>query len=155
GPDTHPFPAPWPFEERRAHSATECPVRPGSRAGRVVGRFLLPGAPRWGRVDWGGGFGTEPVTLGQLRAEPVQSPTHPRRAAGVPTAVPKRAGTAGVPSKRPAAGAMPRTPDPDSWSTDNGLSSHGLAPSAPVRRRLAGRAVAQWRTKRWTSKTAL
>jgi hypothetical protein len=43
----------------------------------------------------------------------------------------------------------------DSWSIDIGMSSHRLAPQAPVRRRLAGRPVAQCLTNFWTSKTSL
>jgi hypothetical protein len=43
-PDTHSFPAPWPFESDGLVSSGERPVRLGSRLGRVVGRFLpLPG----------------------------------------------------------------------------------------------------------------
>src|SRR5262249_43814404 len=119
---------------------------PYSRGGAPVGV---------GRI-LGGCFGTEPVTLGQLRAEPVQSPDPPpgrgrSRHRGWDV---KRARPVSPPSGR-LPGLRPRTPDRTLWSTDNGLSSLWLAPSAPVRRRLAGRAVAQGLTKRLTSNTSL
>jgi hypothetical protein len=96
----------------------EGPVRPGSRAGRVVRRSLL--RLRGGR----------PPRLG-------------------------KSGAAVVPSKRQAAGAAAQDTSADSWSTDGRVSSSGLAPQAPVRRRLAGRPVAQCLTKRLISKTSL
>src|SRR5579883_3620265 len=81
----------------------ECPVRSGSRAGRVVGRVLLFLQGAVAGVGWTLGWclGIKPVFLGQLRAEPVRPPTH--RGSEV-------ADTAGVPSIRRAAGAWPRTP---------------------------------------------
>ncbi len=135
----------------------EGPVRPGSRAGRVVRRLLLfaGGAAARGRVDLGRCLGTKPVTLGQLHAEPVCSPTHPRGAAARGTAFRnRRVRPASHPSVR-LPGLRPRTPEADSWSSDNRVSSSGLAPLAPVRLRLAGRAVVQCLTKRLTSNTSL
>ena len=113
GPDTHSFPAPWPFEERRAHLPGEGPVRPGSRSGRVVRRLLLysrGGAPVG--VGWilGGCFGTEPVFWGQLRAEPVHPPTHLRSVVQAPRIKSKRARPASHQSGR-LPGLRPRTPD--------------------------------------------
>src|SRR5262249_41445594 len=60
---------------RRAHLPREGPVRPGSRSGRGVRRFLLlRGAAVGGGGILGGCFGTEPVNLGQLRLSPFQVP---------------------------------------------------------------------------------
>jgi hypothetical protein len=82
-PGSVPRPVPIRIRSRhRGHSkidgltlSRECPVRPGSRAGRVVRRFLLPGALRRGSGGTlGGCLGTEPVILGQLHAEPIQLP---------------------------------------------------------------------------------
>src|SRR5262249_24505157 len=120
---------------RRGHSKSDglTPQR-SVPFGRAHGRGGSAGDSsflgRRGGVGWmgEGAAAPSPLPWDSFALSPFNPPTHPRGAAGVPTAVPKRAGTAGVPSKRPAAGAMPRTPDPDSWSTDNGLSSHGLAP---------------------------
>jgi hypothetical protein len=121
----------------------ECPVRSGSRAGRVVGRFLLlQGRCGGGREDLGrvpGRPGTEPVTVDSF----VLSPFVPR-----PTSAALRCTDTAIRNNwaRPAShpvgglpGLRPKTPDADSRSSDNGLSSLGLAPSALVRRRLAGR----------------
>jgi hypothetical protein len=95
----------------------ECPVRPGSRSGRVVRRLLVLGAaPRRGSGGLrDGASAPSPFTLGQLRADPVAIP-RPNPAAR-PVAAPRigrKTDTAGVPSKRPAAGAWPRTPASDS-----------------------------------------
>jgi len=135
----------------------ECPVRPGSRSGRVVRRLLLfSAALRWGSGGfWESASARNPFTLGQLRADPVQSPDPPPRR-GLDThrgSEKRRARPASHQSGR-LPGLRPRTPESDSWSTDNGLSSLRLAPSAPVRRRLAGRAAAQCLTKRLTSNTS-
>jgi hypothetical protein len=140
-------------------SRGRCPVRSGSRAGRVVGRFLLlQGRCGGGREDLGrvpGRLGTEPVTVDSF----VLSPFVPR-----PTSAALSCTDTAIknnwarPASHPAGGLpglRPKTPDSDSRSIDNGLSSLGLVPSAPVRRRLAGRPVSQCLTKRLTSNTSL
>ena len=83
GPDTHRFPAPWPFKVRRAHLPEgEGPVRLGSRTGRVVRRFLLlRSAPAGVGGTRGWCFGTKPVYLRQRHADLVRPPTHRRGAA--------------------------------------------------------------------------
>jgi len=92
----------------------ECPVRPGSRSGRIVRRFLLvfQAALRWGSGGtWEGASAPSPFYLGQLRADPVPFPRP------IPAASPRHTprigkvtGTAGVPSKRRAAGAAAQDP---------------------------------------------
>ena len=136
----------------------ECPVRPGSRSGRVVRRLLLVlgAALRWGSGGfWEGASAPSPLPWDSFALSPFDPPTHLRGAADTDTADQTEVGTAGVPSKRPASGVAAEDTRSDSRSSDNGLSSLRLAPSAPVRRRLAGRAVAQCLTKRLTSKTSL
>jgi hypothetical protein len=160
GPDTYRCPGPWPFEVRLARPAGGRPVRQGSRLGRVVvGVFLLAG------FRSGGGRGCAGLVLAhQARSSLVtrlwprsrwRPPTHRRAVARWATAVSRKRArpashqTVGLP------GLRPRTPATGSRSTDRGVSSLWLAPRAPVRPRLAGRPVAQDRTKRWTSKTCL
>jgi hypothetical protein len=158
GPDTPSFPGSWPFEKRRAPlPSQEGPVRHGSRRGRVVSDFFL--FEGCGLAGVGGTtgmtFGSSPYQVRQRHADLVRGP----RPAGGPrpgraTAVKNRARpashqTVGLP------GLRPRTPARDSWSSDIGVSSLRLAPWVPVRPRLAGRPVAQWRRKRLMSKTSL
>ena len=106
---------------------------------------------------WDGALAPSPYSLGQLRADPVSFPDPPpgRGPVWPPRSVIK-AGAAGVPSKRQDAGAAAEdTHSRAHWSSDSGLSSLRLAPSAPVRLRLAGRPVSQCLTKRLTSNTSL
>ena len=127
-------------------SRGRCPVRSGSRAGRVVGRFLLlQGRCGGGREDLGrvpGRPGTEPVTVDSFVLSPfVPRPTSAALWCTNTANNNKRA----RPASHPVGGLpglRPKTPDVDSWSSDNGLSSLGLTPKAPVRRRLAGRPMA-------------
>jgi len=158
GPDTQAFPAPWPCECGRLTPRRECPVRPGSRSGRVVRRLLLilGAALRWGSGGLGeGASAPSPFSWDSFALSPFNPPTHLRGAAGTAArlrrkrARPASHQTGGLP------GLRPRTPEADWWSSDNGLSALRLAPKAPVRRRRAGRAVAQCLMKRLTSNTSL
>ena len=86
---------------------------------------------------------------------PFVPPTHLRGAALMYTADQKVSGRGRRPIKAAGCRGCGRGhPIGLAWSTDNGLSSLWLTPSAPVRRRLAGRAVDQCLAKRLTSKTA-
>jgi hypothetical protein len=159
GPDTYSFPAPWPFEV----AAGSLPGG-GVPFGRAHGRGGSSGDASWsGAALWRGSGGLwdvasaasplpwDSVTLSPLVPRP--TPAAPRV---VHTAVPRRSGHGRRPIQASGCRGCGRGhPNTDSWSTDNGLSSLGLAPLAPVRRRLAGRAVAQCLTKRLTSKTSL
>ena len=108
GPDTHPFPGPWPFE-----SAAGSPLERGVPLGRAHGRGGSSGdaSDFWAALrrgsggPWEGASAPSPFYLGRPRADPVRSPDPPPRRRGERTTVRKYAGTAGVPSKRPAAGA--------------------------------------------------
>jgi hypothetical protein len=114
GPDSRPFPVPWPVKKRRAR--------------------LREGRGQFGQAHGRGGSSGDP----------------PRRATAL-----GQSGAAGVPSKRPAAGAAAEDTRRGLAASDSQVSSLRLAPSAPERRRLAGRPVAQCHTKRFTSKTSL
>src|SRR5262249_10740412 len=87
----------------------EGPVRHGSRVGRVVRRFLLlrvRGLAGVGRT-WDGAWAPSPYSLRQPRADLVLPPAPPPgrgSAGGLPRSA-RESGTAGVPSKRRAAGA--------------------------------------------------
>ncbi len=84
----------------------ERPVRQGSRSGRVVRRFLLLGAAvrRGSGGRWDGASAPSPHYWRRPRADLVTSPDLPS-GRGRTTADDKRkAGAAGVPSKRQAAG---------------------------------------------------
>ena len=103
---------------------------------------------------WESASALNPLTLGQLRLIPFNPPTHLRGAARTDTADQKVSGRGRRPIKAAGCRGCGRGhPIGLAWSTDNGLSSLRLAPWAPVRRRLAGRAAAQGRTKRLTSNT--
>ena len=96
----------------------ERPVREGSRSGRVVRRFLRftgrdPAGVGW---TWDGASAPSPHYWRRPRADLVPSPDPPADR-GRTTAVDSKAGAAGVPSKRQAAGATAkdipeRTPSP-------------------------------------------
>jgi len=144
GPDTYTFPAPWPFEV-----SSGSPPEGGVQFGRAHGRggssgdssFFRGAAVGVGRT-LGGCFGTEPVPVDSF----VLSPFVPRPTSAAlwctDTAIRNNWAR---PASHPAGGLPglpPKTPDTDSRSSDNGLSSLGLTPKAPVRRRLAGRPVA-------------
>src|SRR5262249_10335690 len=164
-PGTAPRPVPILIRSRRRGHSKSGGLSPQGRVpfGRAHGRggssgdcSLFSAALRRGSGGpWEGASAPSPFSPGQLRADPVSSPDPPPRRRQMHTADQREAGTAGVPSKRPAAGAAAQDARSDSSSTDNGLSSLRLTPSAPVRRRLAGRAVAQCLTKRLTSNTSL
>ena len=137
----------------------EGPVRHGSRAGRVVRQFLLRrGCGPAGVGGTGDGASApSPYSVRQPRADLVSSPDPP------PGTRPGCLGHRGslVSRARPASqqsvgmlGLRPRTPQAGSRPSDRRVSSQRLAPWAPVRRRLAGRPVAQCLTKRWMSKTS-
>ena len=131
--------------------------RAHGRGGSSSDSSLFQAALRWGSGGpWEGALAPNPLLWDSFALSPCNPPTHLRGAAAMDTAFQlnkKRARPASHPGVG-LPGLRPRTPDSDSWSTDNGLSSLWLAPSAPVRRRLAGRAAAQCLTKRLTSNTS-
>jgi hypothetical protein len=138
-------------------SSGERPVRHGSRAGRVVRRFLLVGAAaRRGSGGLGMVLRHQARTHGDsLALISFRPPAHRlgHGPVGPPRSVRKQ-GAAGVPSNRRAAGAAAEDTATGSWPSDSKVSSLWLAPWAPVRLRLAGRPMAQCLTKRLTSKTS-
>ena len=160
GPDTHSCPGPWPFKERRAH----LPQGRGQLGtahgwGGSSGDGLLPrgcGPAGVGRT-WDGASAPSPYSVRQPRADLVSSPDPPpgrgpmtdHRGQRGRRARPASHQSVGLP------GLRPRTPGAGSWPSDSWVSSLRLAPSAPVRPRLAGRPAAQCLTKRLTSKTSL
>jgi hypothetical protein len=157
GPATRSFPAPWPFEVRRAH-LLQGRGQLGSAHGRggSSGDSPFSGALRRGSGGpWDGASAPSPFSWDSRVLIPfVPRPTSGPRPGRGATAVSRRARPASHQTGR-LPGLRPRTPVADSWSPDSGVSSWWLAPSAPVRPRLAGRPVAQCLTKRLTSKTSL
>jgi hypothetical protein len=159
GPDTHSFPAPWPFNSGGLSSSRERPVRQGSRAGRIVRRYSSSlGAAVWrgSGGPWGGASAPSPDSVRQLHADLVLSPDPPP---GRRPMTGHRGQGSNRRGRRPIKASGCRDYGPghtraDSWSSDIGMSSLWLAPSAPVRPRLAGRPGTQCLTKRLTSKTS-
>jgi hypothetical protein len=116
GPDTRSFPAPWPFEDRRAH-LRQGRGQLGSAHGRggSSGDSSFSGAPRRGSGGpWDGASAPSPFTWDSFALIPlVPRPT--------PGARPGRAATACRSRARPAShqdvrmpGLRPRTPAADS-----------------------------------------
>ena len=146
GPDTHSFPRPRPFEKRRAHLPEgRGQLGRASRPGRVVGRWLLPSgaaARRGSGGLWDGASAPSPLSLRQPRADLVLSPDPPPRRGRSAANGKKRARPASHPTVR-LPGLLPRT---YLSGLDGPLTTAchrtGLAPSAPVRHRLAGRPAA-------------
>jgi len=133
------------------------PVRHGSRAGRVVRRSPPSSGALWrgSGGPWDDASASSPSYVGQRHADPVRPPTHRRGAARCATAD-SRSGRGRRPIKAAGCrGCGPGHPRRTRGPSDSGVSSLGLAPSAPVRPRLAGRPVAQCLTKRRTSNTSL
>jgi hypothetical protein len=108
GPDTHPFPTPWPFESGGLVSFAERPVRLGSRPGRVVGRSLLfrgfAPAGRATAVNSEGGRGRCPIKASGCRG---CGRGHPRRARGSLTV---RCHRCGWPRRLPLGVGSPAAP---------------------------------------------
>lgn len=115
-----------------------------------------PGAPRRGSGGpWDGASAPSPFYLGQRHADPVRPPTHRRGAARCTTAD-GNCGSGRRPIKATGCrGCGPGRPRRTRGPVTAGCHHQGLAPSAPVRPRLAGRPAAQRLTKRLTSKTSL
>ncbi len=149
-PRTAPRPVPIPVGSRSRGHSKDGGLSPWERRqfGRARGRggssddlsFFHEPRRGGGRVDLGITHSVKPVSwdgfaLIPFGPRPALAPRPIRRAK-------QNAGTAGVPSIRQAAGVAAQDMPSDSWSRDNGMSSQGLAPSAPVRRRLAGRPAA-------------
>jgi hypothetical protein len=136
--------------------------RGGASSARLTGGAGRPAippprgcGPAGAGGTWAGASAPSPYTVRQPRADLVSSPGPPpgRGPVGPPRSV-REQGAAGVPSNRRAAGAAAEDTRPGSRPSDIRVSSLWLAPSAPVRRRLAGRPVAQGLTKRLTSNTS-
>jgi hypothetical protein len=171
GPDTPSFPAPWPFQVRRAHLLSRR-VQFGTAHGRVGSSddpsFFRAAVRRGSGGPGDGASASSPHSLRQRHADLVSSPDPPtgRGLVGPPRTVTSRRGRRPI---KPSGcrGCGPGHPLAGSWSRDVGVSSLGLAPQAPVRPRLGGasacargaahsggRPVARCLTKRLTSNTS-
>jgi hypothetical protein len=128
--------------------------RGGSSGDFLLHRGRGPAGVGW---TWDGAQAPSPYSVRQPRADLVSSPGPPAGRGPRPGHRGRHGGRA-RPASHPSVrmpGLRPRTPTAGSSPTDNGVSSLGLAPPAPVRPRLTGRPGTQCLTKRLTSKTPL
>ena len=129
----------------------ERPVRHGWRLGRIVRRRLLLSRRSrggGGREDLGWPL-AKPVSLGQRYADPVGPPTHRRSVTSFATTAVEIYGRGRRPINPAGCLGGPGPHRRSRCSLDGWGRREGWPLAAPVRLRLAGRPVAQWR-RNWS-----